>query len=138
MGQAAMGHPAGDRAARSCRAALVVEDDRNLRDLAAAVLEETDLQVIEADSGEEALQHLRAHAEEIALVFTDVRLPCLIDGVDLARAVSTRWPWIKVVVTSGGLGDRLDHLPAAATYLPKPWRALDVLIAAERAAAAPG
>jgi CheY-like chemotaxis protein len=117
------------------RTALVVEDEAALRDLAAAILEETDLRVVEAESGEEALHYLREHAGAVALVFTGIRLPCLIDGVDLARTVSTRWPWIRVVVTSGAPGDRLEHLPTDATYMPKPWRALDVLIAAEQAAA---
>src|SRR3954465_13555502 len=83
------------------RTALVVEDEAALRDLAAAILEETDLRVVEAESGEEALHYLREHAVEVAFVFTDIRLDCLIDGVDLARTVSTRWPWIRVVVTSG-------------------------------------
>lgn len=116
------------------RTALVVEDDRAVRDLAAAVLEETDLRVVEAESGEQALHHLKEHADEVALLFTDVRIPCFLDGVDLARAVDARWPWIKVVVTSGAPGDRLNHLPDAATYLPKPWSALDVLVAAEQVA----
>ncbi|MER2267292.1 response regulator [Methylobacterium oxalidis] len=118
------------------RTALVVEDDRALRNLAAAVLEETDLRVIEADSGEDALFHLREHANEVALIFADVRLPCILDGVDLVRAVSTRYPWIKLLVTSGDPGDRIEHLPAGATYLQKPWRSIDVLKAAEQAAAA--
>lgn len=121
----------------SARTALVVEDDRGVRELAAAILEETDLQVVEAESGEQALYHLKQHAEEVALVFADVHIPCLLDGVDLARAVHTRWPWIKVVVTSGAPGDRLSHLPSEATFLPKPWRALDILVAAERACEQP-
>jgi CheY-like chemotaxis protein len=115
--------------------ALVVEDDRMLRDLAAAVLEETDLRVVETESGEEALDYLRDHAEDVAFVFTDVRLASVVDGVDLARMVATKWPWIRMVVTSGGPGDRIDYLPRSATYMPKPWRALDVLVAAEQAAA---
>ena len=106
-------------------------------DGAAAILEETDLQVVEAESGEQALYHLKQHAEEVALVFADVHIPCLLDGVDLARAVHTRWPWIRVVVTSGAPGDRLSHLPSEATFLPKPWRALDILVAAERACEQP-
>jgi hypothetical protein len=28
----------------------------------------------------------------------------------------------------------LDYLPRTATFMPKPWRALDVLVAAEQAA----
>ena len=69
--------------------ALVVEDDPDVRELAATVLEETDLKVVEASSAEEALQYLRGHAEEVALLFADVRLPCLMSGVDLAKTVSS-------------------------------------------------
>jgi hypothetical protein len=32
---------------------------------------------------------------------------------------------------SGDPGDRLDSLPREASYMGKPWRALDVLMAAE-------
>jgi CheY-like chemotaxis protein len=113
--------------------ALVVEDDHDVRSLAAAILEETDLRVIEADSAEEALHYLRDNAEAVALVFADIRLPCLMDGVDLARTINLKWPWIRLVVTSGDPGDRLNDLPRCASYMPKPWRALDVLIEAERA-----
>ncbi len=48
--------------------------------------------------------------------------------------IALKWPWIQMVVTSGGAGDRLDYLPRSATFMPKPWRALDVLVAAEHAA----
>src|SRR4051794_13786382 len=50
----------------SRRIALIVEDDFELRGLAAALLEETDLRVIEMASAEEALDYLRSHAEEVA------------------------------------------------------------------------
>jgi CheY-like chemotaxis protein len=112
--------------------ALIVEDDYDVRCLAAAVLEETDLRVVEADSAEEALHFLRENAQKVALVFADIRLPCLMDGVDLARTINLKWPWIKMVVTSGDPGDRLADLPRGASYMPKPWRALDVLVEAER------
>jgi DNA-binding response OmpR family regulator len=115
--------------------ALVVEDDHEIRHLAAAVLEETDLKVVEADSAEEALHFLHDHAKEVAFIFADIRLPCLMDGVDLARTVNIKWPWIRMVLTSGNPGDRLADLPRGASYMPKPWRALDVLVEAERATA---
>jgi CheY-like chemotaxis protein len=114
--------------------ALVVEDDPDVRSLAAAVLEETDLRVVEAESGEDALDYLRMHADTVAFVFTDVRLPRIVDGVDLARMIALKWPWIQMVVTSGSAGNWLDYLPRSATFMPKPWRALDVLVAAEQAA----
>lgn len=115
--------------------ALVVEDDHDLRHLAVAILEEADMRVAEAETGEEALAYLREHADKVAFVFTNVRLPRIIDGVDVARMVAMKWPWILMVVTSDNPGNRIDYLPRTATYMPKPWRALDVLIAAEQAIA---
>lgn len=41
------------------RVALIVEDDVEIRGLAAALLEETDLEVVEAASAEEAMDYLR-------------------------------------------------------------------------------
>lgn len=118
------------------RIALIVEDDFEVRGLAAALLEETDLRVVETSSAEEALDFLRGHAEEVAFLFADVRLPCLMSGVDLARTVRIKWPWVRTVLTSGlspeeGLGD----MPRDVRFMPKPWRALEVLMEAERAAA---
>jgi CheY-like chemotaxis protein len=115
------------------RVALIVEDDHDVRDLAAAVLEETDLRVVEADSAEEALYYLREHAAEVAFLFADIRLPCLMNGIDLARIVSLKWPWIKVLVTSGVVSEHIEELPRTARFLPKPWPVLEVLKEAERA-----
>jgi DNA-binding NtrC family response regulator len=114
--------------------ALVVDDDADVRSLA-AILEETDLRVIEASSGEEALDYLRTQAGEVVFLFTDVRLPCLMSGVDLARNVQSNWPWIRVMVTSGAPLDQNEvaELPREVGFMPKPWKALDVLIEAERA-----
>ena len=121
--------------ARSSPVVLVVEDDAALRELATALLEETELTVVEAESAEQAVAYLREHGGEVAMVFTDVRLPGRLDGVDLARAVEILWPAARVVVTSGQAGERLAKLPEHATFVAKPWRALDVLVEAEKAMA---
>jgi len=119
------------------RVALVVEDDSDLRGLAVALLEETELHVVEASSAEEALHYLDHHAGEVAFLFADVRLPRLLDGVDLARTVRLKWPWIRTVLTSGApLEDGLDKALRQVRFMPKPWRALEVLIEAEKAAEA--
>lgn len=118
----------------SSRVALIVEDEPELRELAAALLEETDLQVVEAASAEEALDYLRAHGEEVAFLFADVRLPCLMSGVDLARTVRFKWPWIRTVLTSGTpLDDGSNDVLRDVRFMQKPWRALEVLMEAERA-----
>ncbi len=77
--------------AECTRVALVVEKDKELRALAVALLEETDLRVVEVSSAEQALQYLRYNASDVALLFCDARLT----GVVLARTVCLRWPWIR-------------------------------------------
>lgn len=111
--------------------ALVVEDDAAVRDLATAVLEETDLDVIACESAEAALSVLERSDVTVALLFADVRLPGAMDGVSLAEAVRRRWPDVRVVVTSGASRDL--RLPDQTVYMQKPWRALDVLVQAEHA-----
>ena len=111
--------------------ALVVEDDAAVRDLATAVLEETDLDVIACESAEAALSVLERSDVTVALLFADVRLPGAMDGVSLAEAVRRRWPDVRVVVTSGASRDL--RLRDQTVYMQKPWRALDVLVQAEHA-----
>ena len=111
--------------------ALVVEDDAAIRDLATAVLEETDLGVIACESAEDALSVLERDDVTVALLFADIRLPGKMDGVTLAKAVERRWPDVRVIVTSGAKQD--VALPRGAVFMQKPWRALDVLVQAEHA-----
>ena len=103
------------------RIALVVEDDFEARGLAAALLEETDLRVVETSSAEEALDYLRAHGENVAFLFASVRLPCLMNGVDLARRVTSQWPWVRTTLTSGeDHEDGADDIPGDVRLCPSP------------------
>jgi DNA-binding NtrC family response regulator len=113
--------------------ALIVEDDADLRELSAALMEETDLRVVECVDAEQAMAFLAREGQDVALVFSDIRLPGELDGVDLARRVKSLWPHITVIVTSGFELRRPEKLPDTVTYLPKPWLALDILMQAEKA-----
>jgi DNA-binding NtrC family response regulator len=117
--------------------ALIVEDDADVRDLAAALLEETDLDVVEVESADAALAYLQERGGEVAMMFADVRLPGDMDGVQLAKAACTLWPTIRIVLTSGDPGAVSEDLPDGVTFMPKPWRGLDVLIEAEKAVREP-
>ena len=128
--------PATAPASEVPRVALVVEDDPEVRALAETLLEETELEVVGCDSAEAALSVLQARGGDVALVFADVRLAGEMDGLQLARAVATLWPRARLVVTSGH-GLERPELPSEAVFIAKPWRALDVLVEAERAAADP-
>jgi CheY-like chemotaxis protein len=112
---------------------LIVEDDTELRRVTAALLEESELDIIECESAEAALATMLLRGQDVSMIFADLRLPGVMDGIDLAREVKMRWPHLTVVLTSGNAGDRLSHLPAGVQYMPKPWQPLNVLMAAERA-----
>jgi len=80
---------------------LIVEDDAEVRSLAAALLEDQQVDVIECESAEAALAILLIGGRKVAMIFADVRLPGVMDGVDLAREVKLRWPLLPVILTSG-------------------------------------
>lgn len=110
--------------------ALVVEDDEMQREMVAMLLEESDMGVIQCESGEAALRVLEKMGGCFAMMFTDINLAGQIDGVELAQFVRQRFPDMRVIVTSGAGAGR--SLPDGATFMPKPWLALDVLREAER------
>jgi CheY-like chemotaxis protein len=93
--------------------------------------------VVEAETAEEALDYLQEHGGEVAMVFADIRLPGMMDGVQLAKVACTLWPTVRIVLTSGAAGDELEGLPGCVTFMPKPWRGLDVLVEAEKAVRQP-
>jgi DNA-binding response OmpR family regulator len=104
----------------------VVEDDPLIRLDALTLLEEAGFQVAEFDTVDKALAYVDRHAPEILTIFTDVRTPGMFDGVALAQIVAISWPWVQVLVTSGSR-TRIDALPQAAAFMPKPWRPSEVL-----------
>jgi DNA-binding NtrC family response regulator len=113
--------------------ALIVEDEPYVRELAGALLEETELDVVEVDSAEAAMAYLKDQGGEVAMMFADVRLPGEMDGVQLAKTACTLWPTIRIVLTSGDPDAASDDVPDCVTFMPKPWRGLDVLVQAEKA-----
>lgn len=113
---------------------LVVEDEPEERFLAATLLEEAGFKVVEAETAERALAILREQGETIDVVFSDVRTPGPIGGFELARVIGVTWPRVHVILTSGDAGDQPSDLRMSATFVKKPWRALDILTLVERAA----
>ena len=79
---------------------LVVEDEVVLRMAVCAHLREAGVVVIEAVDAEEAVELLSAN-KSISLVFSDINMPGPADGNDLAAWISSRYPDIKVLLTSG-------------------------------------
>ncbi|MEE7459679.1 response regulator [Methylorubrum populi] len=113
--------------------ALVVEDDEAARDLATALIEETDLDVIACSSAEDALAILERDDVTVAMVIADTHLSGVMDGAALARTVEDRWPDVRLVVTSEAREERNGEIPPHAVYMRKPWLPLELLRQAERA-----
>jgi DNA-binding NtrC family response regulator len=126
MGQTYPNHPI----------ALVVEDDPDQRALVAMLLEEAEFEVLECESAEAALAIMKLRGDHVAMVFADIRLAGSMDGVELAQILKAKFPRLTMIVTSGNPGSRLGNLPPSAVYMAKPWRALELLMRAERAHAA--
>lgn len=109
---------------------LVVEDEPLVRMGIVDHLEESGFTVLEAADADEAIDTLVKNLD-IRIVFTDVDMPGGMDGLKLAAAIRTRWPPIKIVVTSGHRKVNVDDLPVAAQFIAKPY-SFDRLVTALR------
>ncbi len=92
------GMPGGDEVI------LVVEDDTDLRATTMLALQQLGYQVLEASNGDSALRVLHEHAH-IDMLFTDVIMPGVILGPELALRAREIQPDIKVLLTTGYMGD---------------------------------
>src|SRR5262245_12619189 len=113
---------------------LIVEDDRELRRLMIALLENEHLDAIECESAEAALAIMLMGERHISMLLADIRLPGVMDGIDLAWEIKLRWPLLPVILTSG-LPRYVRQLPPGIAYMVKPFQPLDVLVIAEQARA---
>src|ERR1700733_12594616 len=87
--------------------ALVVEDDDNQRAMLSTLLEESEMEVLECDSGEAAVSVLDRIGESVCFLFTEVKLAGPMSGAALAANAKDRFPHIDVVVTSSSLPPEL-------------------------------
>lgn len=106
----------------SGHAVLVVDDDYGVRRLTARMLQLQGYDVMEADSGAEALRLLEAKAD-IELVLTDIVMPGM-HGLDLAKHILARGPGPRVVLMTGHaaeLSGQLEERDPSIPLLRKPF-----------------
>jgi len=102
---------------------LVVEDDKNLRELAVKLLQDGGYRVLEAKDPEDALRILAASEPEIDLLLTDVVMPGT-SGTELARQGHQGHPNLRSLFMSGYAGDlvgRQGLLMQEDSFLEKPF-----------------
>jgi DNA-binding NarL/FixJ family response regulator len=104
-----MAEPAGDPRLRRRPFVLVVDDDRDTRDLLRALLEAQGFTVIgEAADGEQAVATARALNPDVVLM--DQRMPRL-GGAAATRRIKAERPSVQVIILS--LYEDVDALGAA-------------------------
>ncbi len=102
---------------------LVVEDDEDVRETAAAMLADLGYQVLKARDADSALSVVESGVN-IQLLFTDVVMPGKLRSPELARKARERVPGIAVLFTSGYTQNAIVHggrLDPGVELLSKPY-----------------
>ncbi|TAJ74649.1 MAG: response regulator [Phenylobacterium sp.] len=110
---------------------LFVEDEDAVRGVAAKLLRARGYEVIEAASGEEALEYAQSHAGEIDLMISDVVMPGM-QGPDLLKQARQYLGSAPVMFISGYAESEFSDLLEGeknVSFLPKP---IDIKTLAER------
>lgn len=108
---------------------LLVEDNQMVLDFATHILEEAGFRVLEAQSGESALEMDQSYSGIIDLLVTDVIMPG-INGKALAEILRKKRPEIKVILTSGYTEDIINQQNVKGDgtgFLGKPYSANTLL-----------
>jgi len=101
---------------------LIVDDEKNVRAALQRTLMSDRLDILEAESAEEALDVLEHN--EVKLIISDMRMPGM-DGADLLKKVAEQYKGVRRMVLTG-YGDLPRAIVAineggVQRYLTKPW-----------------
>ncbi|HEY4989777.1 MAG TPA: response regulator [Opitutaceae bacterium] len=101
---------------------LLVEDETNVREFAAAVLQQDGYILLQAKSGESALEVWKWHSARIDLLLTDVVLPGEYSGPQLGTLFQGEKPSLKLILTTGYSRDAVASIEGKTFFvLSKPY-----------------
>jgi CheY-like chemotaxis protein len=109
--------PAGEERERI----LIVDDEPFVRRIVVANLQGMGYETVEADTAQAALDLLCEHAEDIDLLLTDLVMPGGMTGIELAEAVRSAWPRIRILLSSG-FSEEQAARGSGFPLLSKPYR----------------
>jgi CheY-like chemotaxis protein len=104
---------------------LLVEDEMLVRELALEDLTDAGHEVTAVASGDEGLAILRRDGG-FEVLFTDIRLPGVVDGWELAAEGKQLIPALKVIYATG-LNDDTGRVGPGEKMLANPYRKDDLL-----------
>jgi len=114
---------------------LVVEDEAIVRDLLVAELQDIGYNVIAVESGEQALAILQGRHEGIDWLFTDIRLPGVIDGWRVADEFRLTHPFRPVVFATAYAPEQSRHQLQGSYFFRKPYQPSQIVAAFRRLSA---
>ena len=103
---------------------LVAEDEEPLRQMVVSVLQLQGYKVLEAESGQRALEVWQQSDCQIDLLLTDLVMPGGVMGGELAERLAAKSPHLKVIYTSGyspGMAGKDTSLLGRQNFLAKPY-----------------
>jgi len=101
---------------------LIVEDEVLTSEYLEFMLQEAGYEAIPAASAEEAIQILE-HRDDVDLVVTDINLPGVMNGLQLAALVRSRWPVMNIIVVTGYSAPKSEEIPPGSLFVPKSYNA---------------
>jgi two-component system, response regulator PdtaR len=106
---------------------IVAEDEIILRMVAVDFLTDAGFNVIEAPHAAGAIEILEIQFHDVHILFTDIHMPGIMDGLALAHHVKKNWPHIGLLVTSGEGSPKGTDLPEGSRFLKKPYQHAHVI-----------
>lgn len=91
---------------------LIIDDDQDIRESLAALLQLDDFTALEAPHGDYALRLLDQYS--VDLVLTDIFMPEK-GGLELILEAREKWPKLKIIAMSGALGAKRNPKLAGST-----------------------
>ncbi len=100
---------------------LLVEDEAPVRLLLKLALESYGYRILEARTGEQAVEIARDHKGPIALLITDLVMPRM-SGPQLIESLARSHPGLRTITMSGYPGDSVPPLGPKVAFLQKPFQ----------------
>ncbi len=99
---------------------ILVEDEASIRRLLGTTLRRNGYEVLEAATGQEAIDRFAEDPDAVNLLITDVRMPQM-TGPELIRTLRASKPDLKVLCISGCVATVPAELAAEVSVLQKPF-----------------